>query len=323
MHTDDYDSIRNFKDIRLYTDLMDKERQKWRFRDRSPDVPMLDIADAYRRATPGIREINTLIDLGLARYQAKFTYSTAKPNLILFPNLIDLQDGDTIYNTTKDQVYTVDEAVLDNYDIFTGYAVISIVGDDSIDIDPTDVLTVPEERLIRFLVSFPTGEVHEESNADSSPLKDGKFKTAITYRVLKVEVGALSPFSGTYKQLAPQFIDTVDDTYDPETYYYEVSTQAYDNLVQYIVWATSNILADILVQIFEGFMVEFLPVLLHNGVLMAHHAGRNDDRFATRWRPNVASRNLTMYYRTQTAHIVKMRKTGDIIINPKTREGVE
>lgn len=306
---------------RLYMDLMDTSRQSWRFKRKDYDSFALNRPDVHRRNAIGLREIHTLIDIGFKRYQTVFEYNTKSPNKILFPNLINLQDEDIIHNVTKDQLYIVKEAILDDYDIFTGYAIIEIKGDDTINIEKDDILEVPEDRLVAFLVSFPSGEVHEESDLSETPLKDGKFKSAITYRVRKSETAGLRPFEDAYRQHIPQFIGAEDDPEDL-TYYYEVYTQQYDNLVQYIVWTTSNMLSDFLIEVFETFLISFLPVLIQNGVLMAYSEGRSDDRYVTRWRPDINSRTLLYYYRTQKARVVRMRKISDVIIkNPSIKGG--
>lgn len=257
-------------------------------------------------------EIHQFLPIAIKRFESQFYMPKATtPRHIKLINCVNVVEGDKIKNIDTNEYYTIEKVYRAASGLFSGYVYLS---SGASSLEETHVIELPENRQILFFHDFPSGEGNRQDRSAETPEKvEQPFRPTITYRVIHRTPAALggAPFSGKSKDLVSSYLKSINDTEDP-SYVYDIYNQFWDNIVQYNVWSASQMYSDYLIVIFERFLSEVVPILKYYNVQAAYHRDRQDDRFITRWRPDIVSRTLNFFYRTQQVTVVRERLITDI-----------
>jgi hypothetical protein len=252
----------------------------------NPDTTYMKQAD--RNAS--LNDITTYIYQSLMDFQGKWKPTDRGAYTIEFPNARYLAIGDKIYNVTTGKVYIIAEIVGDRTHVVrlnTQGAVAPLQG---------DVLALEDKNTVNFVSAY-------SRQYQDQPIAD--WRDTVIYRVKRREPGTTGkhPFDPP-TEIKPRVREYRIDDDHPDCHVV-VMGQWYDNLLQFDCWSKYNNTADTLVEWFEDFMYKYTWVWKKNGVSEVLYWMRNTDEEVSKWRNDLAVRNVIYYFRTEKIVSIK------------------
>ncbi|MGH7412445.1 MAG: hypothetical protein ACREJ6_15495, partial [Candidatus Methylomirabilis sp.] len=186
----------------------------------------------------------------------------------------------------------------------------------------------PKNHL-RFMHSFPKtlaqpyqfnppsqdGEIQLRSETnqagDRAPWTD-----TITWAIIRREPGGLRrPFEDP-RETKPRQRDMVKFVeFDNCDYLHTIEGQFFDNIVQFDIWTQTNERAEVLAVWFQDFVERYRWVWKYNGVKELLFWQQNADAIVTRWRNDIVSRSIQVYFQTERLRSYPVRRIVDIEVS--------
>ncbi len=131
--------------------------------------------------------------------------------------------------------------------------------------------------------------------------------------MVRTQPGSLSekPFQGV-KETKPRFREFKLDSGSNCDYLHHVGGQLFDSIVQFDFWAKTNHEASFMLNWFIRFFELHRWVWKWNGVKEILFWRQTDDAIVTRWRNDIVSRSLQLYFQTERLYSHPVRRLRDI-----------
>src|SRR3990167_7618049 len=280
-----------------------------------------------RRATPlqprsiDVPQAIQFIAESLLDNQGYFLAVTGNDNRIKIPHYaLEIKTGDIYDNIDTGEVYTVREVISDpKTHQPTGEIILS--DENGVAAAPKIWNRIRPRQHVRFMESFPTTysepykfDPIEESDTN---LKRGigPWTDTITWRTIKKEPGGMKkPFTDPRKT-KPQKHEFVSfPERDDSDYWHVIEGQVFDTIVQFDLWAQTNRRAEWLAVWFQDFFERYRWVWKYNGVKEILFWQQNADALVSRWRNDIVSRSIQLYFHTERLNSYPVRRITDITI---------
>jgi len=249
------------------------------------------------------------VQILLVKYQNHFTINGLSEWTLMFPYLvIQPEQGDQIFNKTKDEVYIVEHVNIDPYRGFWDKWVrlSGITPPDKTD----ELMWISAERYVKFMLAYPLSEAKPitEASGRLGDTKGGKWKSTVTARISRREPHSIGrvPF-GDRKQIKSRPHETFRDPNDELRYSIEVHMQMYDNLVDFSCWDRDPLHALQLTNWLETFMELYTGTLKYNGINEILYWDRRDSEPNERWRDDIIGIRTRYFVRDQTIRAYRKR----------------
>jgi len=254
----------------------------------NPDLDRKRQSD--RNAT--LNQITTYIHQSLLDFQGKWDRTDRSDYIISMPNARYLAVGDKISNITANKFYLIAEVISEAGK--GGMIRLNTQGASAPQED--DVLRLDEKNTINFESSY-------SRYYQDRPLE--QWKDTIIYRVKRREPGTISkhPFDPP-TEIKPRIREYIVDIDHPGCHVV-VMGQWFDNLIQFDCWSKYNNRADDLIEWFEDFVYKYIWVWKKNGVNEILYWMRNTDEESSKWRNDLAVRNVIYYFKTEKIVTIK------------------
>jgi hypothetical protein len=256
-----------------------------------------DMRQSDRNAS--LNQITTYIYQSMLDFQGKWYPTDRGIWTIDMPNARYLAVGDKITNITSGQVYLIAE-VLSPQDIIPnpkGNLIrlnSGIVGG----IPPAegDILALEQKNTVNFESSY--SRYYQQRPVD-------EWRDTVVYRVKRREPGTIGKHAfDPPTEIKPRIREDRVDPDHPDCHIL-VMGQWFDNLIQFDCWSKFNNRADDLVEWFEDFMYKYTWVWKKNGVNEILYWMRTTDEESSKWRNDLAVRNVIYYFRTEKIVTIK------------------
>jgi hypothetical protein len=287
-----------------------------------------------RAGAADVHEAMSFIAESLLDNQGYFIPVRGNANRLWFPYALSplLNRGDQYVNINTGETYAVKE-VFEVEDVRqgqkrkTGEVILT---------DFRGATAVPRShhRLrpknhLRFMHSFPktlaqpyqfdpptsTGEVQltttKNQGGDRAPWTD-----TITWAIIRREPGGLrKPFEDP-RETKPRHRELLKFVeIDNCDYLHSIEGQFFDNVVQFDIWTQTNERAERLATWFQDFLERYLWVWKYNGVKEILFWQQNADAIVTRWRNDIVSRSIQVYFQTERLRNYPVRRIVDISVS--------
>lgn len=251
-----------------------------------------------------------LVDQALIVYQSYFIRVEGRPWTICFPlaRPDSIREGAKIRNLTKNTEYIVENVYTDERGQPTGVVQI----DGKVPPDKGDRLRLSDDALVRFTMAFPRSNSEPfKFDADHNLREDpGAWFDTVTYLLIRRQ-----PASGTGRPFErPSDIKkrvrtnmTIVDPLDSGNLV-EVSTQRFDNMIQFDCWSKTMSGAKELMDWFTRFMEANTWVFKKNGVRELLIWEQKVDELATRWRNDIVNHTVQYFVRTELLDVDVIRR---------------
>ena len=243
----------------------------------------------------------------------------------VLPFSTGIKKGDAYINIDKGEEYVVEEVIRARNEK-TGQREAT---NEVILSDANGVAAAPEvwNRLrpkhhVQFMHSFPKTISQpykfQPEDANETNLKNevGQFTDTITWQVLRREPGGMRrPFEDP-RQPKPQQHEWIQmPELDNCDYIHAVEGQLFDTIVQFDLWSTTNSRAEWMAWWFVDFFERYRWVWKYNGVKEILFWQQTADAIVTRWRNDIVSRSVQLYFQTERLRHFPMRKINDIEVS--------
>jgi hypothetical protein len=268
-----------------------------------------------RQSSADVLRAMAFMDESLRDYQGYRIPVRGNPNRFQFPYAVYLEKGHQFENIDTGEVFVVEEVIKDEKGQKTGDVILSS-GSGRLPEIWDRLRPVPKNR-VRFFHAFPKALSDTyKFDEDARLVQVNKpWTDTITWRVERQEPGSLgrAPFTGT-RETKPRHREFVqEDGKDCDCDYVRaISGQLFDTVVQFDIWAQSNHRAVILLEWFTSFFELYRWVWKYNGVKEILFWRQTADALVTRWRNDIVSRSLQLYFQTERLHSHRIRKLQDI-----------
>ena len=150
----------------------------------------------------------------------------------------------------------------------------------------------------------------EEDQGERAPWTD-----TITWATIRREPGGLQkPFEDP-RETKPRHREVMRSSKtDNCDYLHFVEGQQFDNIIQFDIWAQTNERAESLATWFQDFFERYRWVWKWNGVKEILFWQQNADAIVTRWRNDIVSRSIQLYFQTERLRNYPVRRIVDIEI---------
>lgn len=247
-----------------------------------------DMRQSDRNAS--LIQLTTYIYQSLIDFQGKWEASDRTSWIITMTNARYLKAGDRIKNITTGEIYTISK-VLDRRSklirLSTG-KVAPATG---------DVLELANDNMVNFVSGYPL-EYKDKIAWDD-------WVDTITFRIKRKEPGTIGkhPFDPP-TEIKPRVREIrVDPDYNDS--HITILGQWFDVLIQFDCWSKTNNRSDDLIEWFEDFMYQYVWVWKKNGVNEILYWMRTQDEQVSKWRNDLATRNVLYYFRTEKIVIIR------------------
>lgn len=141
----------------------------------------------------------------------------------------------------------------------------------------------------------------------------------ITWHTIRREPGGLQkPFSDP-REIKPRHREVMRSSKtDNCDYLHFVEGQLFDNIIQFDIWAQTNERAEALAVWFQDFFERYVWVWKWNGVKEILFWQQNADAIVTRWRNDIVSRSIQLYFQTERLRNFPVRRIVDISVAIET-----
>lgn len=233
---------------------------------------------------------------------------------------LQISTGDIYDNIDTGEEYKVLEVITDpDTNDPTGEIILSDANGDAA--SPKIWNRIRPRKHIRFMDAFPKTyaepykfDATEESDTN---LKRGigPWTDTITWHTVRKEAGGMKkPFTDP-RQTKPQkheFVSTPE--HDDSDYWHVIEGQVFDTIVQFDLWAQTNRRAEWLAAWFQDFFERYRWVWKYNGVKEILYWQQNADALVTRWRNDIVSRSIQLYFQTERLATYPIRRITDITL---------
>lgn len=245
------------------------------------------------------------------------------PDRVWFPFNTGIKINDEYVNIDKNfETYKVTEVITQRDErtgekIATGEVILTDIHGDLA--APAVWNRLRPKHHVRFMDAFPKTMAEpykfQPKDADDTNLKNevGPFHDTITWQTIRREPGGTRrPFEDP-RQLKPQEIEWLQvPELDNCDYIHTTEGQLFDTIVQFDIWATTNRRAEWLAWWFFDFFERYRWVWKWNGVKEILFWQQTADAIVTRWRNDIVSRSIQLYFQTQRVTHYPVRKIVDI-----------
>jgi hypothetical protein len=253
------------------------------------------------------------IDRSLRQYQGyRIPTEGVDPMRFTFPNAFYLDQGTIFESMDTGAFYTVKERFYAE-DGVTPTGEVLLAGPRTPE-RWERLIPTPENR-IRFFHAWP-----KQMNAAYKFESDTNLKQVsrpwtdtITWQVVRTQPGSLSekPFQGV-KETKPRFREYLMEEGANCDYMTHIGGQLFDSVVQFDFWSKTNFEASYLLNYFIRFFELHRWVWKWNGVKEILFWRQTDDAIVTRWRNDIVSRSLQLYFQTERLYSHPVRRLRDI-----------
>jgi len=253
--------------------------------------------------------------------QGYFLQVAGNTNRIKIPfSAFEIKTGDIYDNIDTGEEYTVQEVIKDpDTHLSTGEVILSDANGSAA--APKIWNRVRPRNHIRFMDAFPK-TYSEPYKFDATEENDtnlkrgiGPWTDTITWHTIRKEPGGMKkPFTDP-RQTKPQkheFVATPE--HDDSDYWHVIEGQVFDTIVQFDLWAQTNRRAEWLAAWFQDFFERYRWVWKYNGVKEILFWQQNADALVTRWRNDIVSRSIQLYFQTERLANYPVRRISDITI---------
>lgn len=245
-----------------------------------------------------------------------------------------LSRGDTVYNTTTGDVYTVKELLDEEDGTFQGQVLL----DGGTDPKETDRLRLSRSNMVVYSPSSPRSEVSSSKFDSGTERTDGPAPAndTITASQKRGEPGTVGkrPFDRERQSLPVMRESNLDDLYDPNVAM-EVKGQWFDHIVKFDLSGRTNKRLDGegnldgsgdpgLVAWFQDFMMRYRWVFLWNGIQQILEWQEAEDDVVPNVKNDMVHRPLLYYVRTERVSTARIRRITqiDVLVNIGVPDGL-
>ena len=251
-------------------------------------------ADYMRQSdrNASLNQITTYIYQSLLDFQGKWNQSDRGQYYIEFPNARYLAINDKITNLTTNKTYVIAEVLVE-----AGKGGVVRLNSFGASMPVTgDILSLEQKNTVNFESSY-------SRYYQDRPVEE--WRDTVVYRVKRREPGTIGkhPFDPP-TEIKPRIREYRVDTDHPGCHVM-VMGQWFDNLIQFDCWSKYNNRADELIEWFEDFMYKYTWVWKKNGVNEILYWMRNTDIEVSKWRNDLAVRNVIYYFKTEKIVTIK------------------
>ncbi len=162
-------------------------------------------------------------------------------------------------------------------------------------------------RDVTFYQEYPQGTSPEDLELPS-----------ITFRIKQRDPSGENSFGSANKglrEIKPRQRESTPDENHPG-YTINILAQRYECIVQFDVWATTNLTADTVADAFERFMKTVQGILMDEGLQNIYYRGLKTDAMVT-WKDQVTHRIIEYLFLTEDIYHISEKEIEDIIIHIK------
>jgi hypothetical protein len=253
--------------------------------------------------------------------QGYFLSVTGNDNRVKIPfAALEIKTGDIYDNIDTNEEYIVKE-VIEDPDTHEPNGEVILSDTNGNAAAPKIWNRIRPRNHIRFMDAFPKTyaepykfDPDEESDTN---LKRGvgPWTDTITWHTVRKESGGMKkPFTDP-RQTKPQkheFVSTPE--HDDSDYWHVIEGQVFDTIVQFDLWAQTNRRAEWLAAWFQDFFERYRWVWKYNGVKEILYWQQNADALVTRWRNDIVSRSVQLYFQTERLSTYPVRRITDITL---------
>lgn len=285
-----------------------------------------------RARSADVHEAMSYMAESLLDNQGYFILVKGNPNRVWFPYALNplLNKGDEYVDINTGETFRIKE-VVEIEDLGkkrkTGEVILT-------DLRGAAAVPVKYHRLrpknhLRFMHSFPktlaqpyqfdppnaAGEIQLKSDTnqggDRAPWTD-----TLTWSIIRREPGGLrKPFEDP-REIKPRHREMVKFVeLDNCDYLHSIEGQLFDNIVQFDIWTQTNERAESLAVWFQDFLERYRWVWKYNGVKEILFWQQNADAIVTRWRNDIVSRSIQVYFQTERLRTYPVRRIVDIEVS--------
>lgn len=280
-----------------YIQVFDPVEKSYQIRRKSRSEGALSITQAME-----------LISVLLKSHQLTYVPHHTHKNLLFLPfAFIRPKEGDKIRNLTTNEVYTVDQVLLNpttkNWD---GLVRLDLQNPPKIT-EKHSLAYENNDRYISFVHEMPD-RILNSASANTEGIIDQKIpmNPTVTWSLRVKEAGGYGKPFDTKKQRTPHLRESVKDPLVPG-YTVEIYGQWFDNIVQFDSWSNDQRTAERLISWFEQFMTSYAGYIKQQGIPHLFFWRRNADDVNTTWRQSFAMRSSQYYFRTEELEAVYQR----------------
>jgi hypothetical protein len=253
------------------------------------------------------------MDESLQDYQGYRIPVRGNPRRFQFPYAVYLEKGHRFDNIDTGEAFVVEEVVKDADGKKSGDVILSS-GSGTIP-EIWDRLRPAPENRVRFLHAYPKtlSESYKFDENTNLQQVNKPWTDTITWMVIRQEPGTLgrAPFTGT-RETKPRHREYVPEEGKDCDYVRAIQGQLFDSIVQFDIWAQTNHRAVVLLDWFTSFFELYRWVWKYNGVKEILFWRQTADALVTRWRNDIVSRSIQLYFQTERLHSHRIRKLRDI-----------
>ena len=265
------------------------------------------------RGNVDIPQAMNLINEAMADFQGYAVPVRGNEMRYRLPYATYLEKGDILDNIDTRAEWIVKEVFRNEDGDATGEVI--FYTDLSVPKGEWDRLRPRERGRIRFAKAWPKSlnSTYVFNNEGNLKQEDGPWTDTITWQIVRRQPGGVAkdPFSSP-REVKPKFREFqffADDSCD---YVQATNGQVFDTIVQFDIWAKTNIRASILVEWFHDFMDLYRWVFMLNGVKQIWYWRQTADALVTRWRNDIVSQSVQFFFQTERLAHHAIRRIRDI-----------
>lgn len=256
-----------------------------------------------------ITEAMELLERVMRKHQLSFVPNSKDKRLVLLPfAIIPPEKGDQILNTVTNEVYTVDQLIMNpTTNQWNGLVKLDLLEAPSIELGHSLKYLNPD-RYVKFEHEFPDVLLNSTSaNQEGIPQNIPPLVPTVTWSLKAKEPGGMGgrPFDSK-KQFKPLLRESTKDPY-VSGYTVEIYGQWFDNIVQFDAWTNSFRTSERLLTWLEQCIRLYTDFFREQGIVQMFFWKRDEEKQISTWRQQFPVKGSQFYFRTEEIEAVYQR----------------